>query len=363
MSTDWDQYGDYLQLNKILTAQDLKSMNQGQPVHDEMLFIQFHQINELWFKQILFELDAVQVLLSQKHLRECDMQPLQLYLGRIVEIFKQLESMIDVLETMPPQSFTDVRQYLGTASGFQSVQFRQIEVRLGLLRKQRLCVFHQQFDAHLKSDSQTLIQKSEMQPSLFDMLDSWLARTPFVQVGDYSFWDEYYRAVLSMFDQKIESTRELLKAEAQHLQLQILEKGRSKFEEIFDRQKHELAQAQGRWRLSWQALQAALFIVVYRNEPALQAPYQVLTRIMDVDELLARWRFRHAMMVQRMVGFDKGTGGSSGFEYLMSTVSSHRIFSDLFALSGYLISSSSLPVLPKELRQDMDFRFSPSREG
>ena len=110
--------------------------------------------------------------------------------------------------------------------------------------------------------------------------------------------------------------------------------------------------------MSWKALQAALFITIYRDKPMLQAPYKLLTSIMDVDALLARWRFRHAMMVQRMVGMGMGSGGSSGFEYLMSTVQSHRIFTDLFALSTYLIPSRMLPELPAEISREMNYAYS-----
>jgi tryptophan 2,3-dioxygenase len=81
-------------------------------------------------------------------------------------------------------------------------------------------------------------------------------------------------------------------------------------------------------------------------------------RVMDVDELLARWRLRHALMVQRMVGMSAGTGGSSGYEYLMSTVTSHRIFSDLFALSTYIIPAASLPALPTDISNEMCYTYS-----
>lgn len=356
----WDQYGNYLHLNKILGAQHPLSAAAGQPVHDEMLFIQFHQIYELWFKQILFELDDILVRLSGECVDENDMQPILIYLGRVVEIFKQMDSMIDVLETMPPQSFIDFREYLGTASGFQSAQFRLIETRLGLLRKNRLCVFHAQFDEYLNEDSKEAIQKAEKQPNLFGQLDGWLARTPFVKFGGYAFWNEYRVAVQAMFDEKSKTARAALSGDVLAKELEALEQGRQKFEGIFDEKKHAAALKEGRWRMSWKALQAALFIMIYRNEPMLQAPYNLLTRAMDIDELLARWRVRHALMVQRMVGMGMGTGGSSGYEYLMSTVQTHRIFSDLFALSTYLIPSRSLPALPAEVSKEMDYKYSGS---
>jgi tryptophan 2,3-dioxygenase len=354
----WDQYGQYLQLDKILGAQRPRSTAAGQAVHDEMLFIQFHQIYELWFSQILFELDDIMIRLSGDMVDESDMQPILTYLGRVVEIFKQMESMIDVLETMPSQSFVDFREHLGTASGFQSGQFRLIETRLGLQRKTRLCVFHGQFDENLCAESKDAIQKAEKQPNLFDQLDSWLVRTPFVNLGTYQFWNEYRAAVHAMFDEKVKAAHTILSGDALAKELEAIERGKQKFEGIFDAKQHTAAQQEGRWRMSWKALQAALFITIYRSEPMLQAPYNLLKAVMDVDELLARWRFRHALMVQRMVGMGMGTGGSSGYEYLMKTVETHRIFTDLFALSTYLIPSRMLPALPANISREMNYKYS-----
>lgn len=354
----WDQYGDYLGLDKILGAQHPRSAKAGHPVHDEMLFIQFHQIYELWFKQILCELDDVLSRFSKRTVVESDMQPILTHLGRVVEIFKQMTSMIDVLETMPPQSFVDFREYLGTASGFQSAQFRIIETRLGLQRQNRLCVFHDQFDAHLNTESKKSIQKAEKQSNLFGQLDSWLSRTPFVDLGGYRFWKEYRAAVGEMFDAKVKAARAAFSGEVLKEELAAIERGRQKFDGIFDVKQHAAAEKEGRWRMSWKALQAALFITLYCEEPMLQAPHNLLLRIMDVDELLARWRFRHALMVQRMVGMGMGTGGSSGYEYLMNTVQSHRIFSDLFALSAYLIPSRLLPALPADISREMNYTYS-----
>lgn len=354
----WDQYGDYLSLDKILGAQNPRSDAAGHPAHDEMLFIQFHQIYELWFKQVLFELDDVCARLSSERVDENDMQPILTYLGRVVEIFKQMEKMVDVLETMPPQSFVDFREYLGTASGFQSAQFRLIETRLGLLRKDRLCVFHDQFDANLCPASKASIAQAETKPSLFELLDRWLARMPFVNLGAYQFWDSYRAAVRTMFEQRIKEANTQFSGEALESELVAIRQGQEKFEGIFDPKLHAAAQTEGRWRMSWQALQSALFITVYRSEPAVQAPYALLMRMMDIDELMARWRLRHALMVQRMVGMGMGTGGSSGYEYLMSTIESHRIFTDLFALSTYLIPSRLLPKLPEEICRKMDYQYA-----
>lgn len=364
MTKSWDKYSDYLQLDKILGAQSMSSAAKGNvPAHDEMLFIQFHQVYELWFKQILFELDDIQDRLSRDIVDDRDMMPIQAYLERIVAILRHVVQMIDILETMPPQSFIDFREYLGTASGFQSWQFRLIEVRLGLQRENRLPVFHGEFDDDLKKESREAIRKAETMPSLFEQLESWLARTPFVKQGDYKFWNSYRDAVHAMLDEKSDMARQRLDGEALDIELQAIERGKQKFDGIFDPEKHKKAQDDGLWRMSWEALQSALFITLYRSEPALQAPYGLLTAAMDIDELLARWRYRHALMVQRMMGMSVGTGGSSGYGYLTATVEKHRIFSDLFALSTYLIPSHLLPALPEEISQAMGYRYATKKSA
>lgn len=356
----WDQYSEYLHLDKILDAQAPLSDSAGAPAHDEMLFIHFHQVNELWFKQILFEMSDIQKRFSSDILDDKDMQPILHQLSRIVDIFKHLESMIDILETMPPQSFVDFREYFGTASGFQSLQFRLIEVQLGLKREDRLPVFHGQFDKDLKELSKKAIKNAESMPSLYDLLEGWLARTPFVNLDEYNFWNEYRSAVHAMLDEKIAMAKTHLDGELLDKELAALAKGRDKFDSIFDEDKHKKAHNDGAWRMSWKALQAALFITIYKEEPALQSPYALLHKIMDVDELMARWRYRHALMVQRMVGHNMGSGGSAGYGYLIETLEKHRIFNDLFSLSTYLIPTRSIPALPDNVSGKMGYRYAKS---
>ena len=356
----WDQYGEYLRLDKILEAQEPLSNSAGTPAHDEMLFIHFHQVCELWFKQILFELIDIQKRFSSNIVDDKDMQPILHYLSRIVDIFKHLESMIDILETMPPQSFVDFREYFGSASGFQSLQFRLIEVHLGLKRDNRLPVFHGQFDKDLKDASKSAIHRAENTPSLYDLLDGWLARTPFVALGEYNFWNEYRSAVHAMLDEKMQLAKDNLEGEILDKELAALNRGRDKFDSIFDEKKHKTASESGAWRMSWKALQAALFITIYKEEPALQSPYALLHKIMDVDELMARWRYRHALMVQRMVGHNMGSGGSAGYGYLIETLEKHRIFNDLFSLSTYLIPTRSIPKLPDSVSTKMGYRYAKS---
>lgn len=350
---NWDQYSNYLRLDLLLQAQEPWSFKSKTPGHDEMLFVVFHQVYELWFKQILFELDDIQTRLSAPVVHDNDMQPIMSGLSRIVDILNLLVRQIDILETMTPQGFIDFREHLKTASGFQSWQFRLIETRLGLRREDRIPVFHAEFDAQLSDDSRKAISMAESVPSLFELLDKWLSRTPFVAMGNYKFGDEYRAAVGKLFDEKESFARNNLSGEAQAKELAALTRGREKFDGIFDESAYA---ASGQWRLSLKALQAALFITVYRDEPILQIPSRLLSHIMDVDELLAQWRYRHALMVQRMMGMAIGTGGSSGYGYLIETLEKHRIFTDVFALSTYLIPTRLRPDLPGDLRDKMTYR-------
>jgi tryptophan 2,3-dioxygenase len=131
-------YADYLKLAALLAAQQPESARQGRPAHDEMLFIVVHQTYELWFKQILHELDRIQADFGGDVVEDE-------YLGRIVhglerinEILKLLIQQLEVLETMTPLDFLDFRDFLFPASGFQSTQFRLIENPAGPLARESL---------------------------------------------------------------------------------------------------------------------------------------------------------------------------------------------------------------------------------
>ena len=353
-------YAAHLQLDRLLACQERQSALHGRPAHDEMLFIIVHQAYELWFKQILFELDAVQRVFAGPRVEDGDIGRAVHGLGRIVEIEKLLVQQLDVLETMTPLDFLDFRDLLVPASGFQSLQFRLLETRLGLRRDERLNFEARPYDARLDDGDQARLRKAEAQPSLSDQVVGWLERTPFVNMAGFDFQDAYRQAVGEMLESDAAMVRAnpTLGDSAQAEELNALAAARARFDSIFDEAQHATMQAEGAWRFSWQALQAALFINLYRDEPALQLPFRLLSRLMDVDEILTNWRYRHALMVQRMIGRKVGTGGSSGHDYLRQTAEQHRVFGDLFALSTYFIPRSKLPPLPEEVRRAMGYRYT-----
>jgi len=107
--------------------------------------------------------------------------------------------------------------------------------------------------------------------------------------------------------------------------------------------------------LSQKALLNALFIMLYRDEPMLSMPHQMMTIVMDIDENFTAWRYRHALLAQRMLGTKIGTGGSSGHQYLKRAADNNRVFVDFFNLSTYLIPRSRLPKIPLAIKKMLNF--------
>lgn len=345
-------YSDYLSLDILLNSQSPESSKHGQGVHDEMLFIITHQTYELWFKQILHELLSVLELFSATPLDEKRLHIIAARLDRIVHIQNVINQQIGILETMTPLDFLDFRNYLIPSSGFQSTQFREIELRLGLSHHLSRCIY-----GRFNEEDSAYLEQITQQKSLFELLDEWLSRTPFLEFKDFSFWNSYRNAVEKMLnsDAEIIESNPSLSAEEKNQQFVEHESTKQSFACLFDQRLYEQYMGRGQFQLSHKATLAALFIQLYRDEPLLQLPFRVLTRLMDIDEQLTNWRSSHALMVQRMLGRKIGTGGSSGQEYLKSTISSKRIFTDLFNLSTYLIPRSQLPTLPDALIRNLNF--------
>ena len=153
-------YGDYLQLDAILTAQKPLS-----PAHDELLFIVQHQTSELWMKLMLHELRA-----AIGHIAQDELQMAFKMLARVSKIMEQLVHAWDVLATMTPPEYTAMRPYLGQSSGFQSYQYRSIEFALG--NKNRAMLKPHEHRADLLAQ----VQAAYEAPSLYDEALRLLAR-------------------------------------------------------------------------------------------------------------------------------------------------------------------------------------------
>lgn len=349
-------YADYLRVSELTHLQFPRSDEFGAPAHDEMLFIIIHQTYELWFKQILFELDASIKMFTQPQVAEREMLTINNRLHRIIEIQKILIDQVSVLETMTPMDFLEFRDFLYPASGFQSGQFRMIENKLGL--EDRLTYNNQDYKESLCPMDRKVAASSEKTTSVFNLLEKWLERTPFLSTGSYNFWQEYRAATEKRIQTNRANIENIIKdKDARDKALQNLASVEQSYNSIFDEKAYEKMQKEGLWRLSHKALRAALFIFLYRDEPILQLPFNLLQNLQTIDENWTQWRYRHALMVHRMIGAKMGTGGSSGHKYLKDASDKHKIFQDLNNLATFFIPKSALPKLPDEVLEKLGFRY------
>ncbi len=352
-------YHNYLDIDKLLNAQHPKSVEYKKPAHDELLFIIVHQTYELWFKQILFELDSVLGTFQQPQIEEEQMGRASARLERIVSILKLIIGQVDVLETMTPLDFLDFRDMLYPASGFQSFQWRLIETKLGLRVEDRLAYNQSPFYKSLTEEQQVEMTGVLNQPSLFDAVEKWLERTPFLQGENFNFWDTYKQAVNQMFQDDINTVNAntRLNDEDKAKNVKGLQDSLKTFDALFDEKAFNELRTQGHFRLSYKGLHAALLIQLYRDQPILQTPFRIIRALLDIDETMTTWRYRHALMAYRMLGQKIGTGGSSGHKYLADATSKHKIFTDFFNLTTFFIPRSKVPVLPKSISDRMSFHY------
>jgi tryptophan 2,3-dioxygenase len=331
-------YHDYLQLDKILGAQAPESDKHNLPAHDEMLFIIIHQAYELWFKQLHHEADSIVAIMGKPALNDNspELQTVVHRLNRCVSILRVLVHQVDIMETMTPMDFLDFRDMLRPASGFQSWQFKELEAKLGLKFEHR----HgkEYYTAQLRPEQVAIIKQAEGSQSLLQLLNSWLERMPFLKEGaDHSFWSNYKKIY----------QEGLAEAEKNNLVA---------FEEIFDDKFDDKGDTvPNRVTLSPAACRAALFIMLYRGYPLLQLPFQLLNALLEIDEQLSSWRYRHMNMVHRMIGTRIGTGGSTGKDYLKAAADKHYIFREIAQLNSFLIERRKLPALPSAIEKQLGF--------
>jgi tryptophan 2,3-dioxygenase len=256
-------YNSYLKVDELLTLQQPRSRG---PEHDELLFIVIHQVYELWFKEILHELDHVRRLLDASEAHRA-----QHTLKRILTILKVLVAQLDILETMTPLEFQSFRERLEQASGFQSDQFRQLEFVLGRRSGAALT----RFPEGSRARAQLAARLEER--SLWQCFLDYLAREGYTVPAD----------VVRAASREMPSPSE--------------------------------------------ALQAVL-IQVYRTDPKNS---EMCERLVDLDEGVQEWRYRHLKMVERTIGAKPGTGGSAGAGYLSTTLTPPA-FPDLWAIRSQL---------------------------
>jgi len=256
-------YSSYLKVHELLDLQQPKSDG---PEHDEMLFIIIHQVYELWFKEMLHEMDYLVVrLAADDHWRALHT------FKRVLTILKVAVQQIDILETMTPVEFLTFRNRLDSASGFQSFQFREVEFALGYKRRGIFQFYADDPIAHAK------LEKRYQSPTLWDAFVHYLNRNGHPIPNDVLNRDVTH---------PIESSPDIQR----------------------------------------------VLLDVYRTESDLT---RVCERMVDLDEGLQEWRYRHVKMVERTIGTKQGTGGSSGAGYLKDTLFK-PFFPDLWVIRAEL---------------------------
>jgi tryptophan 2,3-dioxygenase len=305
-----------------------------------MLFIIIHQAYELWFKQILHELNIVRDIFKQPNIpnNSPDIYTSVHRLQRVCRILELIVSQMTIMETMTPLDFLDFRDLLRPASGFQSIQFKMIEATLGLAYDQRHGKGY--YLSQLNTSDIDRVKNAEAEQSLLELVNNWLERMPFIKSDLYwkdseespSFWQQYHQAYRNS----------LQEAELANLKT---------FEKLFIQKEDYPAER----RFSAEANRAALFIMLYRDQPLLHLPYELLNCLLEVDEFMAMWRYRHIHMVQRTIGKRVGTGGSTGADYLRTAADTHYVYKELAELTSFLLPRNELPALPEKLLRDLGY--------
>lgn len=251
-------YTNYLKINELLELQKLKSDPEE---HDETLFIIIHQTYELWFKQIIHEFGKL-----NKELTSGNTWTSIKTMRRILTIMKTLVSQVDILETMTPLEFNSFRKFLGQSSGFQSLQFREIEILCGL-RFPLMKEAHQDVPRHIE-----ILETRMNEPTVWECFCKYLS------TKGYAVSSPRENDKGLVFNPSDDNQKELIKMMNDH------------------------------------------------PEAAL-----VSELLVDFDEGLQEWRYRHVKMVQRTIGTKMGTGGSEGVAYLQKTLN-QTIFPDLWEI-------------------------------
>ena len=253
-------YGDYLQLDTLLSAQ-----TRATEEHDELLFIVIHQATELWLKLSIHEIAS-----ARAHVAADDLRAAFKTLSRVARIQAHMIQAWEILATMTPGDYANFREALGASSGFQSVQYRQLEFLLGAKDRAMLEV-HDQGSARHADLAATLAQ-----PSLYDEALRLLARRGFAIPQ---------------------------------------------------------ARLNRDWTLPYEASPQveAAWLDIYRNTDRYWDLYELGEKLVDLEYRLQQWRFTHMKTVERIIGFKRGTGGSDGVSYLVKALD-RKLFPELLTL-------------------------------
>ncbi|SVB70807.1 uncharacterized protein METZ01_LOCUS223661, partial [marine metagenome] len=296
-------YSEYLRLEELLKLQTGIDGDEKKLSNDELHFILVHQNFELWFKLIINELKCTRDILDSNYVEETSLPQAVHHMTRVIETFKLMSQQWKVMETLEPQDFLNFRDELGTASGFESFQMREMESLMG---KKWI-------------DGKPIGKDESTEKSLYDVTCDWLERTP-IQGSTPNLSDDETQ-VNTFINEYLEAHKRLYPDTNQDAINYFAD------EPSFRRRRAGL-----------------VFIESYRELPLLAWPRKLISTLIELEESMILWRSSHARMVERMIGRRVGTGGSSGVDYLDMTTK-YRVFIDLWAVRSILIKKEALPTL------------------
>ncbi|MSR47757.1 MAG: tryptophan 2,3-dioxygenase [Planctomycetes bacterium] len=347
-------YSEYLALERLLALQGGLTGNERDLAPAELLFIVVHQIDELWFKLALHELERARDIFAQKQVDEQALAPAAAGMRRVVKTFEVAAAHFALMETMSPRDFLDFRTKLGSASGFQSPQFREVEMLFGLADEDRVKFGEQEVMAAFAPKAgiagwaeRKVVARAANRTTLKIAIESWLARTPIDgstpdQPGDASRVDAFLDAYLACHRHEVNAAMKAQQPGGSiDPQVAALYAAEMEQAELFLRRGDDVKDDPRRRRLR----AAALFIESYRELPLLAWPREILDLVIQLEQAFLIFRQRHARMVERMIGRRVGTGGSDGVRYLDETALRYRIFGDLWCARRLLVRQGGAPAL------------------
>ena len=296
-------YSEYLRLEELLKLQTGVKGGKRAISNDELHFILVHQNFELWFKLIINELRSTRDILASDYVEETKLPQAVHHMNRVIETFNLMAQQWKVMETLEPQDFLNFRDELGTASGFESFQMREMEALMG---KKWI-------------DGKPVGKDDSNEKSLYEVTCDWLERTPIQGSTSASPDDE--NQVNGFISEYLAAHKKLYPDTHQDAV--------TFFEEDSSLRRRRAG---------------LVFIESYRELPLLAWPRKLISTLIELEESMILWRSAHARMVERMIGRRIGTGGSSGVDYLDMTTK-YRVFIDLWSVRSVLIKKEALPPL------------------
>jgi tryptophan 2,3-dioxygenase len=352
-------YWDYIKVEQLLALQTGVEGDETRLSDDEVRFLVIHQVDELWFKVVLRELQRTRDLFRLAYVPETSLAAAATSLRRIAIVFQLAGDHFRLMETMRTTSYLAFRDKLSPASGFQSAQLREIEILLGLETKERLAFGHESsfLDSLRAASGEPSPAAARVQrrladkPTLKEAVYAWLARAPIdgSKPGDAGD-DDVVAAFVARF---LDGHARMLARQKQHATaVQALsaadgERLRARYDrELEDAraflQAHDVAESTERHRV--RRLRAAiLFIESNRPLPLLSWPGEIVDGLIEAEQAMLIFRQRHARMVERVIGKRVGTGGSAGVDYLDQTALTYRVFKEIWRTRTLLLDPDLSP--------------------